>query len=151
MRDKIVYPGIAALSVAIVAGMEGYGAKRTARGQTEGRLASAAAAATPIALMEFPDGTATPSELCGSCHQAIYKEFSTGFGSDLRWNDMRNYPPTQPATALLEGVAKGMARSGTAQNPWPLDARNIEDHGKQCNVCHFPQPFDYPDLNAARI
>jgi hypothetical protein len=65
MRDKIAYLGIAALSVAIVAGLEGYGATRTARGQTE--------AATPIALMEFPDGTATPSELCGSCHQAIYR------------------------------------------------------------------------------
>jgi nitrate/TMAO reductase-like tetraheme cytochrome c subunit len=155
MRDKIAYLGIAALSIVIVTGMVGYGATRTARG-LEGRLASAAAVATPIELMEFPDGTATPSELCGSCHQAIYKEFSTGFGSDLRWNDMRNYPPTEPATALLEGVAKGMSRSGTAHflagnDPWTLDARNIEEQGKQCNVCHFPQPFDYPDLNAARI
>lgn len=151
MRDKIAYIGIAALSVAVIAVMETYGNIGGARVQ-----AANSTVASQVALMNFPEGTATPSELCGSCHQAIYKEFSSGFGSDLRWNDMHNYPPTERATALLDGVAKGMSRSATAHflagnDPWPLDARNVEEHGKQCNVCHFPQPIDYPDLNAARI
>ncbi|MDP2984454.1 MAG: hypothetical protein Q8O92_14140, partial [Candidatus Latescibacter sp.] len=35
--------------------------------------------------MEFPDGTATPSEMCGACHKAIYKEFALGFGGDSQY------------------------------------------------------------------
>ena len=31
----------------------------------------------------YPLGTATPSEDCGVCHQAIYREYAFGFGSDL--------------------------------------------------------------------
>lgn len=34
---------------------------------------------------DFPAGTATPSELCGACHRAIYREFATGFGADLKY------------------------------------------------------------------
>jgi|GEM_PF-5104728 hypothetical protein len=30
---------------------------------------------------DFPQGTATPSETCGECHKAIYREFAFGFGS----------------------------------------------------------------------
>jgi hypothetical protein len=35
--------------------------------------------------MVFPDGTATPSEMCGACHKAIYKEFALGFGGDIKY------------------------------------------------------------------
>src|SRR5258707_858386 len=82
------------------------------------------------ASMAFPDGTATPSELCGACHQAIYKEHSEGFGSDLHWADMKNYPSSEPAVAILKGVSRGTARSTTAHaaagnDPWPLDAVKV--------------------------
>jgi hypothetical protein len=38
-------------------------------------------------LLEFPLGTATPSEECGACHEAIYREFAYGFGADLQLYD----------------------------------------------------------------
>ena len=34
---------------------------------------------------DFPEGTATPSEICGACHRAIYWEYATGFGGDLKY------------------------------------------------------------------
>jgi len=117
---------------------------------------NAAPQASSTPLLDFPDGTATASEQCGACHQSIYKEFSEGFGGDLQWADMKNYPPSEPAVKMLEGVAKGMARSPTAHaaagnDPWPLDAIAVEEHGKKCNVCHYPQPLEYPNLAAAEI
>ena len=115
-----------------------------------------ASAQTAVPLLDFPDGTATASETCGACHQGIYKEFSEGFGSDLQWADMKNYPPSEPAVRMLKGVAKGMPRSPSAHaaagnDPWPLDAIEVEEHGKRCNVCHYPQAFDYPDAAAPDI
>ncbi|GAC1466647.1 MAG: hypothetical protein PVSMB11_02160 [Desulfuromonadaceae bacterium] len=38
-----------------------------------------------IALAEkitFPKGAATPSEICGECHQTLYREYTLGVGSD---------------------------------------------------------------------
>jgi nitrate/TMAO reductase-like tetraheme cytochrome c subunit len=121
-----------------------------------GQTTNSASSSAQAGQIEFPDGTATPSELCGSCHQAIYKEYAEGFGSDLQWPTMQDYPAADPVMHVLDGVANGMAPTATAHaaagnDPWPLDARNVEQHGKLCNVCHFPQPMEYPDLNAKRI
>jgi hypothetical protein len=35
------------------------------------------------APLVFPQITATPSEVCGGCHKAIYNEFAHGFGADI--------------------------------------------------------------------
>src|SRR6266699_4763648 len=35
--------------------------------------------------IDFPLGTATPSEVCGQCHGAVYFEDAFGFGADLKW------------------------------------------------------------------
>lgn len=53
--------------------------------QADRRVPPAATAPAASTAPEFPLGTATPSELCGACHQAIYREFATGFGSDLEY------------------------------------------------------------------
>jgi len=108
------------------------------------------------ALLDFPQGTATPSTVCGGCHQAIYKEHTEGFGSDLYWADMKNSPLPEPTVAILAGVSQGTSRSVTAHgaagtDPWPLDAIQVEEHGKKCTTCHYPQPFAYPDISAAKI
>lgn len=117
-------------------------------------------ASAQTVLIDFPDGTATPSETCGACHQAIYKEYSEGFGADTHWPRMKNYSPADPAVApsvaMLEGVAKEMSRSPTAHaaagnDPWPIDAQKVEEPGKDCNVCHYPMPLEYPRLDAADI
>jgi hypothetical protein len=121
-----------------------------------GEMSTSSSVRAQAALMGFPEGTATPSELCGACHQAIYKEHSEGFGSDLHWADMKNYPPSEPAVAMLKGVSQGVSRSVTAHgaagtDPWPINAVNVEERGKKCNVCHYPQPLAYPDINATDI
>ena len=54
---------------------------QNAGGQTANPVSSSVQAGS----VEFPDGTATPSELCGSCHQAIYKDYSEGLCGDLQW------------------------------------------------------------------
>lgn len=108
--------------------------------------------ASAAAALDFPDGTATPSEICGACHKAIYKEFAFGFGSD------NSYHPTslpgKPDAPLrmssgMSGSATGHALAGSG--PFPLHAREVEADGKSCNVCHYPEPFIIPDINSLEI
>src|SRR6185369_6141962 len=76
---------------------------------------------TPVLAAEplnFPQGTATPSEVCGKCHKAIYNEFAHAFG---------------------------------AVDPFPAHARDVEEEGRSCNVCHYPEAFAIPDLNVPEM
>jgi len=112
--------------------------------------------ASAQALMEFPANTATPSEACGGCHQAIYNEFSLGVGGDMRWPTMQNHSSSEPGVALIDGIARNVPASTTAHaaagtDLWPLDAGNFEENGRRCNVCHYPQALEYPDPAASRI
>jgi hypothetical protein len=127
MHRKITCIGAVSLSVDAIATVGSYGIMRNASGET----ASPATIHSQAALMDFPEGTATSSELCGSCHQTIYKEHSEGLGSDLHWADMKSYPSSEPVVAILEGVSRGMARSVTAHaaagnDPWALDAVKVD-------------------------
>jgi nitrate/TMAO reductase-like tetraheme cytochrome c subunit len=96
----------------------------------------------------FPKGTATDAQECGVCHEAIYREFAFGFGSDLR-----NKPTTlEKNDAEKVGPLKGVPPSGTAHSfagtdSYPVHARTAEEEGRSCNVCHYPQPFSIPDPN----
>src|SRR5215471_5686670 len=102
------------------------------------------------AVLDFPQGTATPSEFCGACHQAIYREFAEGFGADLQYGEILY--EARDWSAILGMPAKTSmptlhALAGT--DPFPLHARTIEEGGRSCNVCHFPEPFEIPDINRA--
>ncbi len=103
-------------------------------------------------MMLFPQGTATPSALCGACHKAIYREYSEGFGADLQYGEILYESPEgkkiigMPAKASIPTLH---ALAGT--DPFPIHARTIEEGGRSCDVCHFPQPFDIPDINKAEI
>jgi hypothetical protein len=108
--------------------------------------------AAASASLQFPEGTATPSELCGACHQAIYREYAEGFGADLRYGEILYESaegkktlglPAQTSMATLHAVA------GT--EPFPIHARAAEEEGRSCNVCHFPQPFEIPDIDKAEV
>lgn len=118
-----------------------------------GLLFVAALATSAVAeQMEFPEGTATPAETCGACHKAIYREFAFGFGSDLR------YKPTSLPTKPGERLAMPAKVSNTAtahafagMEPFPIHAREAEEQGKSCNVCHFPEPFAIPDIGALEM
>ncbi len=101
---------------------------------------------------DFPEGTATPSEICGACHRAIYREFATGFGGDLKYpgivyQSLKEKPLTLPANVSGSGTAHALA----GIDPFPIHAREVEEKGRSCNVCHFPEPFDIPDLENPEI
>src|SRR6266511_5004281 len=103
-------------------------------------------------MLRFPDGTATPSELCGACHQAIYREYAEGFEADLQYGEILYESPGgtkvmgMPAKTSLPSLH---AVAGT--EPFPIHARLVEEAGQSCNVCHFPLPFEIPEMNKAEI
>jgi hypothetical protein len=104
------------------------------------------------ASVDFPEGTATPSEFCGACHQAIYREFATGFGSDLEYKAIvyqsaTGRPLTLPAN--VSGTPTLHALAGV--DPFPVHARTAEEEGRSCNVCHFPQAFEILDIERPEI
>lgn len=102
--------------------------------------------------LDFPDGTATPPEVCGGCHKAIYREFAYGFGSDIRY--IKTTIPTKPDEVIklpaeVSGTATAHAMAG--MEPYPVHAREAEESGKSCNVCHYPQPFVIPNITTAEM
>lgn len=116
-------------------------------------LASTASAA--IAFAEpttYPEGTATPSQTCGECHKAIYREFAFGFGGDIHYKPTTIPQKEGEAILMPAGVsatATAHAFAGTEQ--YPIHAREAEEDGKSCNVCHYPEPFAIPDINIAEM
>ncbi|WP_242393953.1 hypothetical protein [Anaeromyxobacter oryzisoli] len=71
--------------LALAAPVAGAQAPTSTGAATGARAASPSAPATPTPSRDFPKGTATPSVECGACHQAIYREYAEGFGSDMRY------------------------------------------------------------------
>jgi len=109
--------------------------------------------ATPNApLVSFPLGTATPSEQCGFCHVSIYREYATGFGADLEYKGMIANSLQDPVLALpADHPVTQTAHAYAGVDPWPIVARQLEEGGKACNVCHYPQPFEHPAFNVESI
>ena len=101
---------------------------------------------------EFPLGTATPSEECGACHQAIYHEFAYGFGADLKFRGIVYQSRSEKALVLPQNVSSvATAHAVAGLDPFPIHARGVEEQGRSCNVCHFPEPFNIPALDAPEI
>ena len=118
---------------------------------TPGVSAQANPAADP-SLLSFPDGTATPSEVCGACHQAIYREFAEGFGADLRYGEiLYESPDGETVIGLPAKTSVGTLHAMAGTDPFPAHARTVEAGGRSCNVCHFPQPFAIPAIDTAEI
>lgn len=135
-KFRILLFGIAALAFPLCA-------------QQPGGVASKAA---PSDTSEFPLGTGTPSEECGSCHQAIYREFAYGFGADLRFQGMIYKSNTERRLVLPGNVASGAtAHAVSGTDPFPIHARDVEEDGRSCNVCHYPQPFAIPPIDNPEI
>ncbi len=112
--------------------------------------APSAPAITPS--KDFPKGTATPSADCGVCHQAIYREYAEGFGSDMKYPGVTLRAKGDKVLEMPAGTSvSASAHAISGQDPWPTHAREAEEEGKKCNVCHFPQPFAIPDRTAIEI
>lgn len=115
-------------------------------------LTKEANATTGAAAPDFPQGTATPAEACGVCHKAIYREFAFGFGSDLKYPALVYQSRRDKRLALPANVsATATAHSVAGVDPFPIHARNVEEQRRSCNVCHYPQPFEIPDLDNPNI
>jgi hypothetical protein len=100
----------------------------------------------------FPQGTATPSEVCGECHKAIYREFAHGFGSDIHARDLRSNEPGNRDIAHPSNISStATAHAVAGIDSFPMHARAIEAEGKSCNVCHFPEAFALPDMDLNEI
>lgn len=100
---------------------------------------------------DFPKGTATPAEECGVCHQAIYREFMTGFGSDLKYLAIIYQSRAEKPLTMPARVSSATAHAAAGVDPFPSHARQVEEENRSCNVCHFPQPFAIPDLASAEL
>jgi hypothetical protein len=114
--------------------------------------ASNAQAPAPSTAGDFPDGTATPSEVCGACHQAIYREFAEGFGADSQYGQiLYQSGEGKKVLGMPAKASVGTLHAIAGKEPFPIHARMAEEEARSCNVCHFPQPFDIPDMNAEQI
>jgi hypothetical protein len=101
---------------------------------------------------ELSMGAATPSEECGACHMAIYREYAMGFGGDLTYKGIVYRSPQDRILTLPAGVSTGgTAHSLAGLDPFPVHARGVEKGGQSCNVCHFPLAFQIPDLENIEI
>ncbi len=102
--------------------------------------------------IDFPLGTATPSEVCGECHGSVYFEAAFGFGADLKWKPIIYRSLDEPLLSMPSNFPDtGTAHYLAGVDPWPIRAREVENRGASCNVCHYPQPLDLPDLNTPVI
>lgn len=102
--------------------------------------------------LTFPQGTATSSETCGNCHKAIYNEFAHGFGADIHYKDITLKSSTENKLnlpAAVSGSATAHAFAGV--DPFPSHARDVEEEGRSCNVCHYPEAFAIPDMNVPEM
>ncbi|HXY53217.1 MAG TPA: cytochrome c3 family protein [Nitrospirota bacterium] len=102
--------------------------------------------------LSFPDGAATSSETCGGCHVSIYQEFVMGFGSDMKYNQMVLLSPKEKPFALPSNVSSSAsAHAAAGIDPFPIHAREAEEEGRSCNVCHYPEAFNIPDMDITEI
>src|SRR3990172_8367268 len=53
---------------------------------------------------DFPKGTGTPSVECGVCHQAIYREYAFGFGTDMVYKPTASQSVKDGLLSLKEQV-----------------------------------------------
>lgn len=109
---------------------------------SSGAAAEKTEKAAPEKKITFPLGAATPSEVCGSCHTAIYREYAVGFGSDQTYRPTTQDGKTPILPDKVSSKATSHALAGV--DPFAMQARQHEVEGTSCNSCHFPENFTIP-------
>jgi len=106
-------------------------------------LVSTVAAAEAIT---FPKGVATPPETCGECHQAIYREYVLGVGSD----NHVPYAANRPEQAGKLSLPANTSSTATAHANSDFHITESGSWGDPfCVSCHFPEPFAISDMDKA--
>jgi len=101
---------------------------------------------------DLSQGTATSSEQCGTCHQAIYREFQYGFGGDIHYSGMVLGAAKEKQLKMPANVgAATTAHAASGVDPFPVHSRDIEEEGRSCNVCHFTKSFAIPPIDSPEI
>jgi hypothetical protein len=99
-----------------------------------------------------PPAPITASEQCGTCHQAIYREFQFGFGADMHYSEMVLRSTQDERLNMPAAVSGGAtAHAAAGLDPFPAHSRDVEENGRSCNVCHFPQSFAIPPLDTPEL
>ena len=143
-------PSIIALAVLVTIGflMHFYwGDRSLARAHQQLVAADTKKTATGSEARDFPQGTGTPSAECGECHQAIYREYAYGFGTDVAYKSPKEELLSLSGRVLTAGPAHSV--SGT--RPEPTHGQDIKTKHTSCSVCHYPEPFDLPDSDKPHI
>ena len=96
--------------------------------------------------LSFPQGSATPSETCGACHGAVYREYVLGVGSDMR--------PSGPGSQTVPGGTIAMpakvSSSATAHASSGTHTQGVAGaRMAYCNGCHFPDSFQISETDVA--
>jgi hypothetical protein len=100
------------------------------------------------ATLDYSKGAAIPPEACGTCHIAIYREYATGFGSDMKYRGMVYRAADDKLLALPPNISNSRsAHAFAGMDPFPIHAREAERSGEACNVCHFPKLFQIPEVD----
>jgi hypothetical protein len=100
----------------------------------------------------WPYGAATTSEFCGVCHASIYQEHAFGVGTDAVWKPMiLTSLDESPMTLPADMPKTASAHHAAGVDPWAIRAREVENGGASCNVCHYPEAFALPDINTPVI
>lgn len=100
------------------------------------------------AELTFPEGVSTPSEACGVCHEAIYREYAYGIGSDLLIPETAT---EKPGDKVKERPVVSSSATAHAAAPASLHAAEFAAKKDVCNGCHFPEPFAITDLQVAEV
>ena len=106
------------------------------------------AASSPASAekISFPQGVATPSETCGACHQAIYREYMFGVGSD----NHVPYAANRPEQAGMHPLPANTSSTATAHANSDFHLTDSGSWGNPyCVSCHFPEPFAISDMDKA--
>ena len=94
--------------------------------------------------LSFPLGSATPSETCGACHGAIYREYLLGVGSDL--HALNPAALTKPGTVPMPAQ---VSSSATVHASTGFHTQELSgDKVTHCNSCHFPDAFNISQTDA---
>lgn len=99
-------------------------------------------------VLDLSRGAYISSEECGTCHRAIYREYSMGFGGDIEQAETADRSIDGDSVALSSHVSNaGTGHSLAGADTFPGHAREVEMGGESCSVCHFPMYFEIPDLD----